>query len=954
MRLFGFEIKKPEDEGNDNEKPLSFVEPINDEGAVTIGNALGGSYGMMLDMEGSAKTETELVTKYRSMSMQTEITQAVDEIVNEAISVDSHEKVVEIVLDDTELPDKVKDRIVTEFDNLLSILDFSNSAYDIFYKFYVDGRLNYHIMIDEKNLKDGIQELRYIDPRKLRLVKEVDSRDKDPHSGIPIKKIKAEYYMYSENGFGSSKGHQESNTTQGYRISKDSIARVTSGIMNENNSMVLGYLHPAIKPLNQLRMLEDAVVIYTLTRAPERRIFYIDVGNLPKAKAEQYLHDMMVRHKNKLRYDSTTGDISDSRRFMCYDLSTKIPLLDGRTLELGELIEEHKAGKENWVYSCDPKTGKFYPGPVSWAGITKKNADVVKVTFDNGKHVICTPDHKFPVWGKGFVEAQHLTSEDSIIPGYRRKAKVTENTTVEYEQIYKNETGKWEFTHREVARWKDVVGLREEFVHNDSNASMKKGVVHHKNFDVNNNNPSNLLMMNYKDHMEYHREINSVLYNAEIYDIVEECAIAQYSVEKALLYINKQDSIIESWRLKNTGRHIGGREPDTLAFTYKDLKRISSLLGFKNWKLYRGEFEQFEREANGRKRRSEFAKGSAEHYKKISQAHKGKVYSCKTWKVISPEGKIEIIENLSKYCRKNGLNRSNIKRDYGSKGYKAEILKNHRIISVEKLDDKRIVGSISVDNNETYHSHHTYLLDAGVYTKNTMTEDFWFPRRGGERSTEVDILAGGNSSALGSDENLQYFQKQLYKSLKVPVSRLEPETMHSFGRASEITRDELKFSKLIRRLRNRFSALFDTCLEKQLILKGIITPEEWSEIKNRIRYDFMKDNYFEELKQAEILKEKMGTLREVEEQIGKYFSREWVIKNVLYMSEDDMREMNKQIEKEKAAGLYGDDMQDVEYAGNDEPNNQETPDVEDEPEDAEESLQIINKKKFYSKKGSEQ
>ena len=546
MRIFGFEIKR-DIGGAEEEKAVSFVEPNNDEGAITIGNSLGGSYGIAINMEGDAKTEGELVTKYRGMMMQPEIAQAVDEIINEAINIDSHENAVEIVLDDTELPDKVKDRIVDEFEEILRLLDFSNYGYDIFQKFYVDGRLNYHIIIDNENLKDGIQEVRYIDPRKLRLIKEMDEKQKDPHSGIPLKKIKKEYYLYSESGFGTksvTSNVHSGQTVQGYRIAKDSVARITSGLMNETNSLVLSYLHPAIKPLNQLRMLEDATVIYTITRAPERRIFYIDVGQLPKAKAEQYLHDMMTRHKNKLQYDSDSGDITDGRKFM------------------------------------------------------------------------------------------------------------------------------------------------------------------------------------------------------------------------------------------------------------------------------------------------------------------------------------------------------------------------------------------------------------------TMTEDFWFPRRGGERSTEVDILAGGNAQALSSDENLTYFQRKLYKSLKVPVSRLEPESMYSFGRVSEITRDELKFSKFIRRLRNRFSALFDLLLEKQLILKGILDPEEWADVKDAIRYDFMKDNYFEELKQTEILREKVTMLRDIEEQIGKYYSREWVIKNVLFMSEDDMREMQKQIEKERKAGLYDDGM------GTDDGGQEEPPpeDQEQPPQDeqeAEESLKVINKTKSF-------
>lgn len=506
MKIFGFEISRAEEE-NDN-PPVSFVEPTNDDGAITVGNALGGFYGTMLDMEGTAKTESELVTKYRSMAMHPEISQAIDEVVNEAINVDTDDKVVEIQLDDTELPTKVQDKIRDEFDNVLSLLDFRNTAYDTFSKFYIDGRLNYHVMIDNEDVSKGIQELRYVDPRKIKLIREIDKKGKDAHSGIPVKKVKSEYYMFSENGFTASGGIAGQGTgTTGYRISKDSIVRITSGQMNENNSLVLSYIHPAIKPLNQLRMLEDATVIYTLTRAPERRIFYIDVGNLPKSKAEQYLRDMMTRHKNKLQYNATTGEISDARKMM------------------------------------------------------------------------------------------------------------------------------------------------------------------------------------------------------------------------------------------------------------------------------------------------------------------------------------------------------------------------------------------------------------------TMTEDFWFPRRGGERSTEVDTLAGGTSQALSTDENMQYFQRKLYKSLKVPLSRLEPETMYSFGRVSEITRDEMKFAKFIRRMRARFSWLFTNILEKQLVLKGIMTPEEFKQIKNQIRFDFVKDNYFEELKQAEIMRERMTTLRDVEEHVGVYYSREWVIKNILQMSEEDMENMKEQIEAEKE--MYPDEDDDI-------------------------------------------
>ena len=501
MKIFGFDVKRTEEETN---LPVSFAEPSNDDGAITVGNALGGFYNTILDMEGSAKTESELITKYRAMAMQPEINQAVDDIVNEAISVDTNDRVVEVSLGETDLSDKVKKSIVKEFDNILALFDFTNNAYDMFQKFYVDGRLNYHIVIDPQDIKKGVIELRYVDPRKLKLIREVDKKSKDPHSGVPIKKVKNEYYMYSESGFQNATTGGGSSTT-GIKISKDSIARVTSGLMNESNSLVLSHLHPAIKALNQLRMLEDAVVIYTLTRAPERRIFYIDVGNLPKNKAEQYLRDMMARHKNKLQYNASSGEISDSRKMM------------------------------------------------------------------------------------------------------------------------------------------------------------------------------------------------------------------------------------------------------------------------------------------------------------------------------------------------------------------------------------------------------------------TMTEDFWFPRRGGERSTEVDTLAGGSAPGLSNNENLEYFQRKLFKSLKVPLSRLEPEAMSSFGRTSEMTRDELKFGKFIRRIRSRFSWLFNSILEKQLILKGILTPEEFNEIRNDLRYDFVKDNYFEELKESEILRERLNTLRDIGDYTGRYFSHQWITRNVLQMSDEDMTKMEEEIQQERALGGHSDE-----------------------------------------------
>jgi len=494
MKIFGFEIKRPEQDEN----LKSFVEPDDADGSLNItaagpGAFFGTSY---VDMEGAAKNEAELISKYRQMEQHPEVSKAIEDVVNEAIIVSDDKRVVDVNLDDTELSDKIKKMVGEEFQNVLDLLDFSNKGYEIFNRWYVDGRVRYHVIVDEKNVKEGIQELRYVDPRKLRKVKEI-AKSKEQDINVVLKKVKNEYWVFNDKGFVSNsntKAIADFASIKGVKIAKDSIVECNSGILNENNTLILSHLHKAIKPHNQLRMLEDAAVIYRLSRAPERRVFYIDVGNLPKMKAEQYLRDMMVKHKNRLVYDATSGEIRDDRRHM------------------------------------------------------------------------------------------------------------------------------------------------------------------------------------------------------------------------------------------------------------------------------------------------------------------------------------------------------------------------------------------------------------------TMMEDFWLPRREGGRGTEITTLPGGQN--LGEMDDVMYFQKNLYKALNVPISRLEPEAGFSLGRASEISRDEVKFSKFISRLRARFSILFDEILEKQLVLKNIMTIEEWKQIKNRIRYDFQQDNHYEELKQAEILRERLQTMRDLEEYVGKYYSQEWIRKNILMQSDDDIEKMDEQIKAE--------------------------------------------------------
>jgi hypothetical protein len=491
--LFGFEFRKIK--SDEIEQP-SFVTKETDDGALTISAA--AAYGTYVDLDGTVRTEAELVTKYREMSLQPEIDSAVDEIINEMMDI-AEPKIVSIELDQIDnLTDSVKKAVQKEFENCLSLLDFNRRAYEIARRWYIDGRLYYHAMIDPKNPSIGLKEIRYIDPRKIRKVREIAKKpipDKSVDLQVVLPITKNEYYLYNERGFNYGNKVVGPSTT-GLKIAKDSIVHVVSGLTDTQGTMVLSYLHKGIKALNQLRVLEDSLVIYRLARAPERRIWYIDVGNLPKMKAEQYVRDIMVKHKNRLIYDGNTGEVRDDRKFM------------------------------------------------------------------------------------------------------------------------------------------------------------------------------------------------------------------------------------------------------------------------------------------------------------------------------------------------------------------------------------------------------------------TMLEDFWLPRREGGRGTEVTTLPGGQS--LGEMDDVLYFQKKLYQTLNVPVNRLNSDALFSLGRATEVTRDELKFARFITRMRGRFSVLFLSILEKQVVLKNIMTIEDWKLIQAKIKFDFAKDNYFEELKTAEIVENRVNlmSLMQNAQMIGKYYSEDWARKNILQQTEDDIIEQDKQIEEE--------------------------------------------------------
>jgi hypothetical protein len=505
LKLFGLEIRRSRREKEKEQLP-SIVPPLDDDGAGYI-TASGSHYGSYVDLSGEqAKDDKDLVKKYRNIAQHPEVDAAVEDIVNEVIS--GEDSVVEINLDKVDTTDSIKNQIKEEFDKITAMLDFQNYAHDIFRRYYVDGRIYHHLVVDPARPQEGIQEIRPIDALKIRKVKEI-KKEKDQITGANIVKKVNEYFIYMEqdNVASYTAGNKNNNAL---KISPDAISYVTSGLLDAQRKKVVSYLHKAMKPINQLRMMEDALIIYRLARAPERRIFYIDVGNLPRGKAEQYLKDIMTRYRNKLVYDASTGD------------------------------------------------------------------------------------------------------------------------------------------------------------------------------------------------------------------------------------------------LKNDSKHM------------------------------------------------------------------------------------------------------------------------------------------------------------------SMLEDFWLPRREGGRGTEITTLPGGQN--LGEIDDIVYFQKKVFKALNVPIGRINPEEQAGgiLGRTSEITRDEFKFQKFVGRLRRRFSELFYNILRKQLLLKGIITEDDWESWKGDLFVDYITDNYFAELKNAEMLRERVNMLREVEPYLGTFYSKEWAQKNVLMLTDDDIKAMNDQIEQEKKDGEIPDEEEEPE------------------------------------------
>lgn len=956
--------KKKKDEAL-RRKRKSFTMPDNDDGS-TIVTSGGAYYGTYLELDVIAKNESDLISKYRQTSMHPDVDTAIQEIVNDAIITQEEVDPVEIDTSKLEYSDKIKNSITDEFNHIMKLLDMKNRATDIFYRWYVDGRIYYEKIFDENTIT-GIQELRYIDPRKIKKVKNV-VREKDTN-GLDIVKKTDIFYLYNEQGINFSVNYNPKNISSGVKISPENIAFAPSGLMDMDSNIVISHLHKAIKPTNQLKMLADSLVIYRLSRAPERRIFYIDVGNLPQKKAEEYMKDLMNRYKNKIVYDSATGEIKDSRKFMtmledfwlprkdgkgteistlpggCLAMDTKVSLLDGRDLSIREIENELNLGKELWTYSCDEFTGEIKPGLISWAGVTQKQANVMKITLDNGESIVCTPDHKFPLYGRGFVEAKDLTIDESMIPLYRDYAPLSKGNNSTYERVFNNNNKKWEFTHRLVSKF---INLSVETHEEDFGDGY---VIHHKDCNRYNNTPINLCKMSFKDHRLYHQSIS---FPPMIGTIAAANRLRKekesnsewwkdYRNNKSIKMKDWWYSLSEEEKIKWNDNHTKGikvyyeklsddDKQKRISISNENLiKAIEKSKHLQNndpvWKesLYnniRNAWTDEKRKIRG-KLISELNKvrfSDIDYCKKYSIEHKDRqevsfnesilkriidlvknktthqlTIDDVTTQLNSDKKLLEEFRELNKnktvpnWKLEDGFT-SNLVRKCVTRlgGYNSWIdfrkkcsIHNHRIVNIEYLNDPIEVGTLTIDKDELIHNHHTFALSVGIFTKNS----------------NLDQIA-----------DIEYFQNKVYQALNVPTSRFNQESQINFGRVAEINREELKFAKFVDRLRRKFSVLFDDLLRTQLIAKRIIAPEEWNDIKDKITYVFAQDQYYEESKEGELLRNRLDILNQVNAYIGTYFSKNYVRKKILRMTDEEIKEIDDDNRNDPTLGQEDDGM----------------------------------------------
>ena len=599
------------------------------------------------------------------------------------------------------------------------------------------------------------------------------------------------------------------------------------------------------KVFKQKELLEDSILIYRIQRAPERRVFYIDVGNMPSHLAMSFV-ERVKNEVNQRRIPSVTGGgqsvVDSSYNPLCLDLDTKIPLLDGRTLTLTELIEEFNAGKENWAYSCNPETGEVVPGVINWAGITRKNTEVIKLTFDNGRELICTPDHKIPVFGRGFVEAKDLTTADSLIAFNTQMAPIASSGN-DYQQVWDHSTKSWKWTHRVVGEFFRSRNKHQEFTYLEENIGKPKIVIHHRDSNRYNNDPRNLTYMDKVDHILFHASQKkdfwknmSDEYRAEMsgkisntlkqhwQNMTEQDRLAALwnirSAQKKAVWMRTNDPATAASYKKNASEARKKYIQNTPTFADQLLVNLKNRVKIKNQELVLT-FNMLQLVAD--------------------KVKSGVTNKNQVIELCDNDGKLLELVKLSNsdsldyknaHCKIDFTKFGYSKMDkllalHGYKNWKTFVKEianfNHRIVKIEKVSN-RDTGTITIDGTERWHNYHTFAIESGIFVKNSINEDYFFPQTAEGRGSKVEILQGGQN--LGEIDDLRYFTNKLFRALRIPSSYLptgsdDGGSSFNDGRVGTAYIQELRFNKYCERLQSLLNGPFDTEFKLYLHNSGI-------------------------------------------------------------------------------------------------------------------------------------
>ena len=676
-------------------------------------------------------------------------------------------------------------------------------------------------------------------------------------------------------------------------------------------------LESIFKIFKQKELIEDAIIIYRIQRAPERRIFKIDVGNMPSHMAMAFV-DRIKNEIHQRRIPTQTGGganmMDATYNPLCLDLSTKIPLLDGRTLALSELITEFNTGKENWAYSCNPETGKVVPGLINWAGVTRKDTEVIEITFDNGKTLTCTPDHKIPVFGKGFVEAKDLTIEDSLIAFNTRKKSISGGKTNDYEQVWDHESKSWVWTHRMTGEFFRKLGKHQEFTYLEENVTKAKAVIHHKDNNRYNNDPRNLTYMNKEDHILYHAAQKSDFWkNMSDDDRTMITGKISTTLKEYWAALSEEERLVKLWNIRAAQKKsVWGRRHDPIiAAKYKISMRASRLAYFEN---NPAALVQAKKNLESRiKIKNQELTLTFEMLQEVVTIVK--TQSKKKATVISLCDKNSKLLDLVKLNNAESLDYKNAQskidftkfgysklerliNQFGYTGWKHFVREvdnfNHRITSIKKVSN-RDTGTITIDGYERWHDYHTFAIDSGIFVKNSTNEDFFFPVTADGRGSSVDVLQGGQN--LGEITDLRYFTNKMFRGLRIPSSYLptqtdESERMVSDGRVTTALIQEWRFNQYLMRLQNLMVDKLDQEFKMFMRWRGIDIDNNLFDLK------FNEPQNFAKYRQAELDTTRINAFTQLEP--IPYLSKRFLLKRFLDLSEEEMQENDEMWAEENA------------------------------------------------------